>query len=380
MGSRAWGQAPQKMEGSTIQTKTKRATVTPVARFVLVYPNTGGTDPQCVKVITRREKNYINNTLLFIIILGGIRLMRQILMVFLLFVTQPIELPDSLTVTHEGQTIAIVNREDFTTPLLGTPMIDSEKYQQFIDKLDQQIYQAPVNATIDDQEMVVKEEIGHRLYRESFMEQFMTYFYGNGPSKVEVPELDIYPEVDRELLAHISVQRIGEYVTYFNSNNKSRSHNISLSLEAIDDYVVFPNGTFSFNQVVGERTIPKGYLPAPVIVRGELSEGVGGGICQVSSTLFNAVDRAGLNIVQRYSHSRHVPYVPPGRDATVSWYGPDFRFRNNYNQPILIRTKQIGGSIVVSLYSSDVIKYEPRKVPKVPSRLPKEINTENDNN
>ncbi|PNB74486.1 hypothetical protein C1X30_34305, partial [Pseudomonas sp. FW305-BF6] len=71
----------------------------------------------------------------------------------------------------------------------------------------------------------------------------------------------------------------------------------------------------------------------------------------------------------------HVSYVPSGRDATVSWYGPDFRFQNKYNQPILIRAKQYGGSIVVTLHSSDVINYEIRKVPKAPSRLPKEINT-----
>ena len=191
-----------------------------------------------------------------------------------------------------------------------------------------------------------------------------------------MPELDIYPKVDSELLAHIQIQRIGQYVTYFNSNNKSRSHNISLAAKASDNHFVFPNETFSFNQVVGKRTRDKGYMRAPIIVRGEFSEGVGGGICQVSSTLFNAVDRAGLRIVQRYSHSRRVPYVPSGRDATVSWYGPDFRFQNKYNQPILIKAKVYGGSMVVTLYSSDVINYEPRKVPKASSRLPKEINTE----
>lgn len=165
-------------------------------------------------------------------------------------------------------------------------------------------------------------------------------------------------------------------MTYFNSSNKSRSHNISLSAKAIDNHVVFPNETFSFNQVVGMRTRNKGYKSAPIIVKGELSEGVGGGICQVSSTLFNAVDRAGLQIVQRYSHTRSVPYVPPGRDATVSWGGPDFRFQNQYNQPILIRAKRYGGSMIITLYSSDVINSKLRKIPKVPSRIPKEINAE----
>jgi vancomycin resistance protein YoaR len=73
------------------------------------------------------------------------------------------------------------------------------------------------------------------------------------------------------------------------------------------------------------------------------------------------VDRAGLHIVQRYSHTRRVPYVPKGRDATVSWYGPDFRFQNRYNQPILIRAKAYGGSIMVMVSSSDVINLPQKK-------------------
>lgn len=287
-----------------------------------------------------------------------------------------IDLPDSLTVTQQGHTIAVLNRVNFTMPLPGTPIIDTKKYSQFIDQLDQQIYREPVNATINDQGKIVSGQVGYRLYRKEFNEQFTTYFFGKGPSRIEVPELDIYPKVDSELLAHIRIQQIGQYITYFNSNNSRRSHNIDLAAKAIDNYVVFPNEVFSFNKVVGIRSIDKGYMRAPIIVRGELSEGVGGGICQVSSTLFNAVDRAGLKIIERYSHSRRVPYVPPGRDATVSWYGPDFRFQNKYNQPILIKAKKYGGSMIVKLYSSDVINYEVRNVPEAPSNLPREINTE----
>ncbi|MED4534789.1 VanW family protein [Metabacillus fastidiosus] len=302
--------------------------------------------------------------------------MIQIWIASFLLLAQPVELPNSLTVTQQGQTIAVVNRENFTTSFPGTPMIDVEKYRQFIDKLDKQIYRAPINATINDQGRIVPGQVGYHLYRKAFDEQFYTYFFSNKPAKIEVPKLDIYPKVDSELLAHIRTQQIGQYVTYFNSGNKSRSHNISLATEAIDNHVVFPNETFSFNQIVGKRTKEKGYMSAPIIVRGELSEGIGGGICQVSSTLFNAVDRAGLRVVERYSHSRNVPYVPPGRDATVSWYGPDFRFQNKYNQPILIRAKRYGGSMIVTLYSSDVINHEPQKIPKAPSRLPKEVNVE----
>ncbi|MGX8232040.1 VanW family protein [Bacillus subtilis] len=302
--------------------------------------------------------------------------MIQILITGLFLLAQPSEPQDSLTVTQQGRTIATVNREDFTMPLPGTPMVDYEKYSKFIKQLDQKVYREPINAVLNDHGSIVPGRVGYKLYQQAFMEKFYAYFYGQGPSKIEVPEMNIYPKVDSELLAHISTQQLGQYVTYFNSSNKSRSHNISLSAKAIDNHVVFPNEMFSFNQVLGMRTRNKGYKSAPIIVKGELSEGVGGGICQVSSTLFNAVDRAGLQIVQRYSHTRSVPYVPPGRDATVSWGGPDFRFQNQYNQPILIRAKRYGGSMIITLYSSDVINSKLRKIPKAPSRISKEINAE----
>jgi vancomycin resistance protein YoaR len=92
--------------------------------------------------------------------------------------------------------------------------------------------------------------------------------------------------------------------------------------------------------------------------------------------LFNATDRAGLQIVQRYSHSRDVPYVLPGRDATVSWGGPDFSFQNQYNQPVLIRSFAGGGTMFVSIHSSDSIEYKPRVVPGTSKRLPEEVSSE----
>lgn len=183
---------------------------------------------------------------------------------------------------------------------------------------------------------------------------------------MEVPKLVIHPKVDSELLANLHVRQLSSYVTYFNIKNEERSQNIALAAEALDSHVVFPGEVFSFNDTVGERTAEKGYLPAPVIVKGELYEGVGGGICQVSSTLFNAVDIAGVEILQRYSHSRRVSYVPPGRDAAVSWYGPDFTFRNIHNQPVLIRAAVTGNSLLIRIYSSDVINYEKREVPSAP--------------
>lgn len=279
---------------------------------------------------------------------------------------------DVLTITQEKKPVADVTRSEITTLFPGMPVLDVEKYNRFTYKLNKMISRSPQNAFINPQGGITPEKPGHQLNRRAFKERFYRYFFGHDPMTFEAPLQTVYPRVDSELLADIRVQSIGSYVTHFNPNNKSRAHNIVLAAEAIDNHVLFPDEIFSFNQTVGMRTKTKGYLPAPIIVRGEYSEGIGGGICQVSSTLFNAADRAGLRIVQRYSHSKRVAYVPPGRDATVSWYGPDLRFKNIYNQPILIRARKYGGSIAFTLYSSEVINVKQRKVPDTSTKIPEE--------
>ncbi|MDR7240242.1 VanW family protein [Neobacillus drentensis] len=273
---------------------------------------------------------------------------------------------DHLIITKDGQTVTIVNREEFTFPQTGLPLINSRKYRSFLDKLDNQFSVAPENASLDPNGMIIPERTGSRIHRQAFTEQFYSYFFSPEKAKMEIPILKVYPKVDSELLSDIRSMRIGRYVTSFNPQNKKRSNNIQLATKAINNHVVFPGETFSFNKVVGKRTVAKGYLRAPVIVRGEFSEDIGGGICQVSSTLYNAVDNAGVKIVERFSHSRKVPYIPPGRDATVSWYGPDFEFKNNYNQPILIRARTLGHLLIIRVYSSENINYLPRKVPYLP--------------
>jgi vancomycin resistance protein YoaR len=297
--------------------------------------------------------------------------MRYYLIIFMLL--SPFLTPDDFTVTYNGEPIANVNRMDFSSPLIGKEVIDSETYLLFLKEVEQQVYLPPVNAKIAKNGQIIPEQIGYMLDKSLFKEKFYRYYYGTDKAIIEVPLRPVHPKVNSEILSNIRVQRIGQYVTYFNRRNKERSHNISLATEAINNHVVFPGETFSFNEVVGKRTRERGYLSAPVIVRGELSEDIGGGICQVSSTLYNAVDHAGLEIVQRYSHSRRVPYVPRGRDATVSWYGPDFVFKNKLNQPILIQARIYGGSMLVYILSSDSINYEQRQVPGAPTRLPKEI-------
>lgn len=290
----------------------------------------------------------------------------------LVLLLNPLDLTDSLQLELDGSTVAIVSRADYALPFEGVPLVDDEKLDNLVKQLEGRVYRAPINATINEQGQIVPEIKGIQLNPILFKLQFYSYFYSSGPTHVNDTYQYIYPKVDKGLLEHVRQKKIGQYSTFFNPNNKNRSHNISLATKAINNFVVLPGEIFSFNKVVGKRTKEKGYQQAPIIVKGELSEGIGGGICQVSSTLYNAVDRAGLHIVKRYSHSRHVPYVPPGRDATVSWYGPDFLFQNKYAYPVLIQAKSIQGRMIVQVHSFPEIEYEPRNVPSAQNHLPEE--------
>jgi vancomycin resistance protein YoaR len=274
--------------------------------------------------------------------------------------------------SYKQQPILKMKGSDLSLPFYDFPLIDPVKLEKAAEQLDQAIRRDAVNAALDDHGQIISEQAGVELNKRAFFDQFQLSFYEKGVSNLEVPVRTVYPRVDSELLESIRTKMVGHYVTYFNSGNKQRSNNILLAAQAINNYVVFPGEVFSFNKTVGKRTKAKGYQIAPIIVRGEMSEDIGGGICQVSSTLFNAVDRSGLKILERFSHSKRVPYVPPGRDATVSWYGPDFSFKNTYNQPILLRTKVTSGMVIVFVFSSEDINVKKNQVPSADAKLPPE--------
>lgn len=280
---------------------------------------------------------------------------------------------DELVFLFEQEPILQIKRSELTKNFLDFPLVDSAKLIKISDDLDKIIRKDAVNATLDVHGNIVSEQAGIEVNKRAFTEQFYRHFYKNESSNFDVPVRIIYPRVDSELLTTIRTKMVGHYVTYYNSGNKERSKNIYLAAKAINNHVVFPGEVFSFNKTVGKRTKAKGYQIAPIIVRGELSEDVGGGICQVSSTLYNAVDRSGLKVLERFSHSKRVPYVPPGRDATVSWYGPDFTFKNEYNQPVLIRTKVVSGMVIVFILSSEDINVKKNQVPNANAKLPPEM-------
>lgn len=170
----------------------------------------------------------------------------------------------------------------------------------------------------------------------------------NIPAKITQPEVTS-DSLRSTLLAH----ELGKYATDYSSSSSDRAYNIKLACEKINGYVLAPGDEFSYNNVVGPRTVERGFRVANVYVGNTVQPGIGGGICQVSSTMYNAVVFADLEITERRNHTLPVSYVPMGRDATVSYGGTDFCFKNNTSMPVEIRAIAEGGINTIIIVGTD---------------------------
>ena len=158
-------------------------------------------------------------------------------------------------------------------------------------------------------------------------------------------------------------ERIGSYKTYFDFNNTNRNHNINLASKQIS-IEVLPGHLFKWSEVIGPASKEQGYLLGNVIVGDEMKLDYGGGVCQVSSTLYNAALDANLEIIERHSHGLPVTYVPEGKDATVSYGYLDFVFRNNKDFPIQIIGFTGNGFVEIEIYNTSKKIYNSSKLKK----------------
>lgn len=165
------------------------------------------------------------------------------------------------------------------------------------------------------------------------------------PLKITIPEITL-DDLGKEAFPQI----LGTFSTTYNTSNQNRITNLKLASEKIDGTIILPGETFSYNKVVGERTIAKGYKEAAVYAGGKVVDGIGGGICQLSSTLYNSVLYANLEITSRSNHRFLTSYVTAGRDATVSWGTIDFCFKNTRSYPIKITSEVKNGVVTTSIY------------------------------
>lgn len=162
------------------------------------------------------------------------------------------------------------------------------------------------------------------------------------------------PKVTTEMLeASLFANCLAQKTTSLGGSSSSRINNIKLACNSINNLVLNPGETFSYNETLGQRTAAAGYQAAGAYANGEVVNELGGGICQVSSTLYYCTLYANLDIVERYCHYFGVNYLPAGLDATVSWGGPDFKFKNSRNYPIKIEAYVDSGSVAVKIWGTD---------------------------
>ncbi len=167
------------------------------------------------------------------------------------------------------------------------------------------------------------------------------------PLKITKPEKTV-ESLDKELFGDC----LGTYTSKYNPGEIGRTKNVTLAARHINNVVLKTGDVFSYNNIVGERTEARGFAGAKVYSGGNVVDGLGGGICQVSSTLYNAVLFADLEIVARTCHSLPVTYVPLGRDATVSYGVIDFKFKNQYEKPVKVSSSIGGGTLTISIYGT----------------------------
>lgn len=176
---------------------------------------------------------------------------------------------------------------------------------------------------------------------------------GSGERRAELTMHRVEPEITTEEAQQMGiVERISTFTTDYAASNKPRVNNIHILADALDGALVPPGGTFSFNETIGPRTAEKGYQEANAIVNGKLVPQLGGGICQVGTTIFNTVFFSGLPVVERKNHSQYISHYPTGRDATVSWGGPDFKFKNDTPNWVLVATGHTNSTVTISLYGT----------------------------
>lgn len=166
---------------------------------------------------------------------------------------------------------------------------------------------------------------------------------------IEIPVNNIIPKVSKDLLSRINGV-IGAFSTSFNGSSLNRIENIRLSANSFKGKMLMPEESMSFNETTGPRKKDLGYREASVIINGEYTSDIGGGVCQTSTTLYNALLLADITILERFHHSIPPNYVDKGKDATVSYGALDLKFRNDFNYPIYFDSKIVGDRLYFYIY------------------------------
>lgn len=229
---------------------------------------------------------------------------------------------------------------------------DSEHIRSKLAEIAKEVDREPKDATITLQEQgfVITDEVeGRKLDIEKSFDNVRFQVENGTNEDVELAIETSLPEIRRSDLANIR-DKLGEYSTKFNAADVDRTHNIKIATNSASNILVKPGEIFSIDKTVGPRLAKYGFKEANVIINNELVPGIGGGVCQVSSTLYNAALLSNLKIIERKSHSLTLSYIPMGRDATISEGYIDLKFQNTTPYPIYIHGEVKGSWVKFSIY------------------------------
>lgn len=241
-----------------------------------------------------------------------------------------------------------------------------------LDAVYAQYYTAPVDAAMDPKTFVISDDLyGYHFDLEAVKAALSEADYGE---TLEFPFQKISPAVTAaDLSSKLFCDVLGSAKTpYKGKDTNNRNTNLALACEAINGLVLLPGETFSYNETLGERTEEAGYKEAPSYVGGLTVDTFGGGICQISSTLYYSLLFADLEIVERHNHGYVSDYIDKGMDATVTWEGADLRFTNSTDYPIRIEAYRADGFVNVQIIGTDERDYYVKMSYKVREYTPYE--------
>jgi len=209
-----------------------------------------------------------------------------------------------------------------------------------------------VNSNTEKVFFITNEILGRELDYQTLSNQICQAILNKKTLTFNLPTKQILPEVYLKDLKRYTNLR-ADFSTNISTSNKDRKHNIKNALASLNKVEIYPNQVFSFNSTVGKRTAENGYRQAKIIVNNEFVDGLGGGVCQVSTTLYNAALLAGLEIVEANKHSKQVHYVKTGFDAMVNFGSSDLKFLNNTSEKLTIITNYSATTARIRIFGED---------------------------
>lgn len=236
------------------------------------------------------------------------------------------------------------------------PILSRDEVVSFVEDKTKGLAKEPKNADFkieDDKVVIVPSSDGIKVDSSKAYDDIVRASNDDDKRVIMLSMKLAKPKLTTEDASKMGIkEKVSSFTTTYNPGQASRVHNIKTLAKELDGTILAPGEEFSFNGAMGPRTAAKGYREAPAIINGRLVPSLGGGVCQVATTLFNTIFFGGFEVVERHNHSFFISHYPTGRDATVSYGGPDLKFKNSYPTHLLIKAAASGSSITITFYST----------------------------